>query len=224
MELMYFWVLSTSLMFIHQHEASSGSAATGHTVEEGLLVQLAHVAQQRAKRCSCENSNDKECVYFCHIGIVWVNTPSHVVPYGFGSVRFRRDLGRCLCTDTQDVECTSFCSSQTQTRRTLVVNKMMATYKVAFWEKRKRRPLKEQLSRKRQSVAGVRGGFSGDSLKIIKESVQNCCHDSACFNSWTRLDELTPSSLKHEGNIFPPNDEGSTSTGHQGSVCNSGSA
>lgn len=40
---------------------------------------------------------------------------SHVVPYGFGSVRLRRDLGRCLCTDTQDAECLSFCSVQTHT-------------------------------------------------------------------------------------------------------------
>uniref|UniRef100_A0A3Q1H8Y5 Endothelin-like toxin domain-containing protein n=1 Tax=Anabas testudineus TaxID=64144 RepID=A0A3Q1H8Y5_ANATE len=63
-----------------------------------------HTAHRREKRCSCENQKDKECIFFCHIGIVWVNTPSYVVPYGFGSVRLRRELSRCLCEDTQDAK------------------------------------------------------------------------------------------------------------------------
>lgn len=32
----------------------------------------------RERRCSCENLKDKECVYFCHIGIVWVDTPRYI--------------------------------------------------------------------------------------------------------------------------------------------------
>uniref|UniRef100_A0A3B3DTH4 Endothelin-like toxin domain-containing protein n=1 Tax=Oryzias melastigma TaxID=30732 RepID=A0A3B3DTH4_ORYME len=43
--------------------------------EEGAAVQLSHAAHRREKRCSCENQKDKECIFFCHIGIVWVNTP-----------------------------------------------------------------------------------------------------------------------------------------------------
>uniref|UniRef100_A0A3Q0QTI5 Endothelin-like toxin domain-containing protein n=1 Tax=Amphilophus citrinellus TaxID=61819 RepID=A0A3Q0QTI5_AMPCI len=43
------------------------------SVEEDPLVQL--TAHRREKRCSCENQKDKECIFFCHIGIVWVNTP-----------------------------------------------------------------------------------------------------------------------------------------------------
>ncbi|KAL7887895.1 hypothetical protein AOLI_G00028690 [Acnodon oligacanthus] len=42
-----------------------------------LPVQLDNRAQRREKRCSCENLKDKECVYFCHIGIVWINTPRY---------------------------------------------------------------------------------------------------------------------------------------------------
>ncbi|GLD56944.1 protein NLRC3-like protein [Lates japonicus] len=95
-------------------EASTLSV-TSPTAEEGPLAQLTHTAHRREKRCSCENQKDKECIFFCHIGIVWVNTPSHVVPYGFGSVRLRRELGRCVCTDTQDAKCMSFCSVPTQT-------------------------------------------------------------------------------------------------------------
>lgn len=29
----------------------------------------------RSKRCSCSSLMDKECVYFCHLDIIWVNTP-----------------------------------------------------------------------------------------------------------------------------------------------------
>ncbi|KAI4792948.1 hypothetical protein KUCAC02_033027 [Chaenocephalus aceratus] len=54
---------------------ASTFAVTSPTVEEGPLVQLPHTAHRRVKRCSCENQKDKECIFFCHIGIVWVNTP-----------------------------------------------------------------------------------------------------------------------------------------------------
>lgn len=30
---------------------------------------------RRSKRCSCSSLMDKECVYFCHLDIIWVNTP-----------------------------------------------------------------------------------------------------------------------------------------------------
>uniref|UniRef100_A0A3Q2PRJ0 Endothelin-like toxin domain-containing protein n=1 Tax=Fundulus heteroclitus TaxID=8078 RepID=A0A3Q2PRJ0_FUNHE len=41
--------------------------------EEGPLALLAHAAHRREKRCSCENQKDKECIFFCHIGIVWAD-------------------------------------------------------------------------------------------------------------------------------------------------------
>lgn len=33
---------------------------------------------RRTKRCSCSSLMDKECVYFCHLDIIWVNTPEWV--------------------------------------------------------------------------------------------------------------------------------------------------
>uniref|UniRef100_A0A674E436 Si:ch211-202p1.5 n=1 Tax=Salmo trutta TaxID=8032 RepID=A0A674E436_SALTR len=80
---------------------------------KGPVMQLIYRPLRREKRCSCENLNDKECVYFCHIGIVWVNTPSQVVPYGVGSfpVRLRREVGRCFCLKRNDFECLHFCSA-----------------------------------------------------------------------------------------------------------------
>ncbi|XP_031735560.1 endothelin-2 [Anarrhichthys ocellatus] len=142
--LTYLCLLTTTLMLTHQHQAAS---LTSPTAEEGPLVQLAHTAHRREKRCSCENQKDKECIFFCHIGIVWVNTPSHVVPYGFGSVRLKRELGRCLCSHTQDNECVSFCSLQTEeqhaaTKRT--TDKQLKRYRAAFWQKRSRHALKHQ--------------------------------------------------------------------------------
>uniref|UniRef100_A0A8C9U7F7 Endothelin 2 n=1 Tax=Scleropages formosus TaxID=113540 RepID=A0A8C9U7F7_SCLFO len=67
----------------------------------------------RAKRCSCSNWLDKECVYFCHLDIIWVNTPSKTLPYGLGRVAARRlrSTSRCECADPADRACAAFCPS-----------------------------------------------------------------------------------------------------------------
>lgn len=38
-------------------------------------AQAPHLHHIRTKRCSCNNWDDKECIYFCHLDIIWVNTP-----------------------------------------------------------------------------------------------------------------------------------------------------
>uniref|UniRef100_A0A3B4BPP4 Endothelin-like toxin domain-containing protein n=1 Tax=Pygocentrus nattereri TaxID=42514 RepID=A0A3B4BPP4_PYGNA len=65
----------------------------------------------RTKRCSCNNWMDKECIYFCHLDIIWVNTPSKITPYGLGSPlsRRRRSAARCQCANPSDATCSSFC-------------------------------------------------------------------------------------------------------------------
>lgn len=45
--------------------ASSTAAAAAAAQEHHL----------RTRRCSCATFLDKECVYFCHLDIIWVNTP-----------------------------------------------------------------------------------------------------------------------------------------------------
>lgn len=30
---------------------------------------------RRARRCTCFTYKDKECVYYCHLDIIWINTP-----------------------------------------------------------------------------------------------------------------------------------------------------
>ncbi|XP_048850455.1 endothelin-2 isoform X1 [Brienomyrus brachyistius] len=70
----------------------------------------------RAKRCSCSNWLDMECIYFCHLDIIWVNTPSKTIPYGLGSPlsRRRRSAGRCECVDSDDKACAAFCYQSTE--------------------------------------------------------------------------------------------------------------
>ncbi|XP_060114281.1 endothelin-2 [Heteronotia binoei] len=65
----------------------------------------------RMKRCSCNNWMDKECIYFCHLDIIWINTPGHSTPYGLGNLqkRQKRALDRCECAHSKDSICATFC-------------------------------------------------------------------------------------------------------------------
>ncbi|XP_076207896.1 endothelin-3 [Aptenodytes patagonicus] len=79
--------------------------------------------RSRARRCTCYTYKDKECVYYCHLDIIWINTPERTVPYGLsnyrGSFRGKRSTGqiqstfqsssRCSCLDAHDKQCMQFC-------------------------------------------------------------------------------------------------------------------
>ncbi|XP_044068074.1 endothelin-3b [Siniperca chuatsi] len=84
--------------------------------------------KSRPKRCTCYSYKDKECVYYCHLDIIWINTPERTVPYGMSSYRgpqrIRRALSgqateregaktqRCICVLLDsDPECHDFCLS-----------------------------------------------------------------------------------------------------------------
>ncbi|XP_071351170.1 endothelin-3 [Trachinotus anak] len=88
-------------------------------------------ARRRAKRCTCYTYRDKECVYYCHLDIIWINTPEHTLPYGMSSyrssLRVRRSGGteqrgrgaeaqRCVCSLQTDSDCSSFCTDSRQRR------------------------------------------------------------------------------------------------------------
>ncbi|NXY41341.1 EDN1 protein, partial [Ceuthmochares aereus] len=81
-------------------------------------------AHRRARRCSCSSLLDEECVYFCHLDIIWINTPEKTVPYGLGGPsRSRRSLkdmvpemlaepsNRCRCSSQKDKKCLNFCQT-----------------------------------------------------------------------------------------------------------------
>uniref|UniRef100_A0A3B4UHK8 Endothelin-like toxin domain-containing protein n=1 Tax=Seriola dumerili TaxID=41447 RepID=A0A3B4UHK8_SERDU len=67
--------------------------------------------EMRTKRCACSSLLDSECHYFCHLDIIWINTPSKTTVYGLGSIlaRRRRSTGRCTCAKADDQSCTNFC-------------------------------------------------------------------------------------------------------------------
>ncbi|XP_069549127.1 endothelin-2 isoform X1 [Brachyistius frenatus] len=83
-------------------------------------VPIHHV---RTKRCACSNLLDSECHYFCHLDIVWVNTPSKTTVYGLGGAlsRRRRSTGRCTCANHDDQTCTHFCHPRAVASRTKTV-------------------------------------------------------------------------------------------------------
>ncbi|XP_069352330.1 endothelin-3 isoform X1 [Eulemur rufifrons] len=82
----------------------------------------------RSRRCTCFTYKDKECVYYCHLDIIWINTPEQTVPYGLsnyrGSFRGKRSVGpiqgnwqpskqtslRCACVERDDKACVHFCT------------------------------------------------------------------------------------------------------------------
>ncbi|KAM8866826.1 endothelin-3 [Synchiropus picturatus] len=103
--------------------ATEGLAKVG---SRSQVSQLA-AARRRSKRCTCYTYKDKECVYYCHLDIIWINTPENTVPYGmssYQSVRLRRSTRgqqgaarndqRCLCVARSDSGCSSFCRNSRQ--------------------------------------------------------------------------------------------------------------
>ncbi|XP_060037175.1 endothelin-3 isoform X1 [Erinaceus europaeus] len=93
----------------------------------GAQANKGSPVRHRARRCTCFTYKDKECVYYCHLDIIWINTPERTVPYGLsnsrGSFRGRRSAGpflqspqsskwtlRCSCMDSDDGPCVHFCT------------------------------------------------------------------------------------------------------------------
>ncbi|XP_010871842.1 endothelin-1 [Esox lucius] len=77
----------------------------------------------RNKRCSCATFMDRECVYFCHLDIIWVNTPERVVSYGLGNasrkkraIRDSKQDPRCKCVREDDGTCANFCQIENHPR------------------------------------------------------------------------------------------------------------
>ncbi|OBS60241.1 hypothetical protein A6R68_08637 [Neotoma lepida] len=46
-----------------------GPGRSGEEAEQGAS------AHHRPRRCTCFTYKDKECVYYCHLDIIWINTP-----------------------------------------------------------------------------------------------------------------------------------------------------
>ncbi|XP_026525685.1 endothelin-1 [Notechis scutatus] len=117
------------LLFVISQGAQHADAAVGAWVGATKQPASAPSPPRRVKRCSCYSLMDKECIYFCHLDIIWINTPERIVPYGLGSLsRTRRSVkdlpldtlqpshSRCHCASLNDKKCMNFCQSRTEHR------------------------------------------------------------------------------------------------------------
>ncbi|KAI7793905.1 putative endothelin-3 [Triplophysa rosa] len=43
-------------------------------LESSAVISTSH-SHPRSKCCTCYSFKDTECVYYCHLGIIWINTP-----------------------------------------------------------------------------------------------------------------------------------------------------
>ncbi|XP_034023608.1 endothelin-1 [Thalassophryne amazonica] len=122
---------SSSRHVVHRREVEAAGlnalqpAAAGSNLEVTSCPTCDQLRpKRRAKRCTCYTYKDKECVYYCHLDIIWINTPEHTVPYGISSswesLRMPRSVAtqqgmtraeaqRCTCTLKTDSECSHFC-------------------------------------------------------------------------------------------------------------------
>ncbi|XP_066529115.1 endothelin-3 [Hoplias malabaricus] len=112
--------------FLQPFEDDPGQNATVHAQSSNaaaasleLSPAAAAARGRRTRRCTCYTYKDKECVYYCHLDIIWINTPERTVPYGMssyrGSQRVRRskadrlETQRCVCALDTDSACSRFC-------------------------------------------------------------------------------------------------------------------
>uniref|UniRef100_A0A4W4DS56 Endothelin-1 n=1 Tax=Electrophorus electricus TaxID=8005 RepID=A0A4W4DS56_ELEEL len=118
MELRLFFPMLSMLSSGIVHTAIPASLGEG----AGSSIIARH---PRTKRCSCATFLDKECVYFCHLDIIWVNTPERTVSYGLGNAPRKKrsvegsratEIPRCKCTDSSDSTCSLFCHTDKETR------------------------------------------------------------------------------------------------------------
>ncbi|ELK19512.1 Endothelin-2 [Pteropus alecto] len=66
------WCSVALALLVALHEGKGQAAATP---EQPVPSPGARGSHLRSRRCSCSSWLDKECVYFCHLDIIWVNTP-----------------------------------------------------------------------------------------------------------------------------------------------------
>ncbi|XP_062316202.1 endothelin-3b isoform X1 [Osmerus eperlanus] len=117
-------------------QASSEEEPRGAFALEGRIVWPLSTPnpKTRSKRCTCYSYKDKECVYYCHLDIIWINTPERTVPYGMSSYRGHQRIRRtadslpsdpeeveylrCVCANPRvDRHCSDFCQSSSSPQR-----------------------------------------------------------------------------------------------------------
>ncbi|XP_078395300.1 endothelin-1 [Cetorhinus maximus] len=143
---MEFNVFFSLLFLLWGLHFSTGSPLSGVAVTVSPVFSAGQASSSlprrlsRSKRCSCSSFLDKECIYFCHLDIIWINTPERIVPYGLGSSpRVRRSTKknlamlvesrpRCECSSQEDRVCWQFCEDGQHTARFSIKTKVQKHY------------------------------------------------------------------------------------------------
>ncbi|XP_066481679.1 endothelin-1 isoform X2 [Tiliqua scincoides] len=162
--------LILSLLFvIHQgaRQAAASDAGLSGSRKADKQPSGAPWPLRRAKRCSCWSMMDKECVYFCHLDIIWINTPERTVPYGLGGPsRIRRSLedsthenlhgsqNRCQCANLKDKKCINFCQIGKDYWMNAIGNSIKVSFNIARLRSRlqKRKQLKHNRTYEKQNI------------------------------------------------------------------------
>ncbi|XP_004678919.1 PREDICTED: endothelin-2 isoform X1 [Condylura cristata] len=114
------WCSVALVLLVALHEGKGQATAPQDQPAPSPHARGSHL---RPRRCSCSSWLDKECVYFCHLDIIWVNTPGQTAPYGLGNPprRRRRSLPRrCECSSARDSACATFCHRKPWSKATAV--------------------------------------------------------------------------------------------------------
>ncbi|XP_026088300.1 endothelin-1-like [Carassius auratus] len=146
-------------------------ASLGLGTAQATAISVRH---SRTKRCSCASFMDKECVYFCHLDIIWVNTPERTVSYGLGNApRKKRSVtepvvpkSRCKCADSQDKTCSSFCQLDNSLKHKAASDKAMHA---AQGQDCAEKQCKHKLADKQTTIRRVKNTKqSGDILSRVR--------------------------------------------------------
>ncbi|KAL7984497.1 hypothetical protein Chor_003067 [Crotalus horridus] len=89
--------------------------SSGAAVDATKQPASAPSPPRRVKRCSCYSLMDKECVYFCHLDIIWINTPERSLK-DLTLETLQPSDSRCHCASLKDKKCMNFCQAGTEHR------------------------------------------------------------------------------------------------------------
>ncbi|XP_007526171.1 endothelin-2 [Erinaceus europaeus] len=163
------WCSVALALLVALHEGKSQSAATSE--EPPAPSARARGSHLRLRRCSCNSWLDKECVYFCHLDIIWVNTPGQTAPYGLGNPprRQRRSLPRrCECYSTRDSTCVTFCHQKPWPKASAVPGEGSLTD--LLWTSKTQTTAGELLRRLRDIFAAKRNFTRHHQQKATRDS------------------------------------------------------
>ncbi|CAI9152373.1 unnamed protein product [Rangifer tarandus platyrhynchus] len=156
-------------LLVALHEGKS-QAATTPTPEQPAPLPRARGSHLRTRRCSCSSWLDKECVYFCHLDIIWVNTPGQTAPYGLGNPprRRRRSLPRrCECYSARDPACATFCHQRPWTEAVAVP---VSGSPAAVFQDSKTRATAGELLQRLRVISATKIHFARQQQKMTRET------------------------------------------------------